>query len=82
LDIQIPKNLTIGHEQRPQMHHCANFAKIGEKVAEISNFVILDLRGAFWDHPLRVLEGLHHLTKFGLNQLSNFCNKSLNILCV
>jgi len=68
-----------------------NFVKIGHMVAEIWRFfdfsrwrssAILDLWGAFWDHPLTVLGGLYYLTKFGWNPFSSFCNMKIWIFCV
>jgi len=44
---------------------------------------ILDLSGAYWDHPRRLLDGLYRSAKFGWNRCSTFDNmKSFNILCV
>jgi len=55
----------------------SNFVKIGQTVADIwkfSDFFKMAavshlgfVGGTFWDHPLRVLVGLYHLTKFGWN---------------
>ena len=42
---------------------------------------ILDLLGADWDHPRRVLVGLYRCAKFGWNQCISFDNMKLSIFC-
>jgi len=42
---------------------------------------ILDLLGAYWDHPRRPLDGLYHCAKFGWNRYSSFNNMKLSIFC-
>ena len=43
---------------------------------------ILDLFGAYWDHPWRPLDGLYLCAKCGWNWCSSFDNMKLNILPV
>jgi len=40
---------------------------------------ILDLLGAYWDHPRRPLDGLHRCAKFGRNRCMSFDNMKLSI---
>ena len=40
---------------------------------------ILDLLGAYWDHPRRPLDGLHRSAKFGRNRCKSFDNMKLSI---
>ena len=58
-----------------------NFIKIDQTIAEIWRFnsfsqwrpfAILDLSGAHWDHPRRLLGGLYRCAKFGWNRCSTF----------
>ena len=42
---------------------------------------ILDLLGAYWDHPRRPLDGLYRCAKFGWNRCSSFDNMKLSIFC-
>ena len=42
---------------------------------------ILDLLGAYWDHPQRPLDGLHRCAKFGRNRCRSFDNMKLSIFC-
>jgi len=65
-----------------------NFAKIGQSVAKIVLFfdfsrrrpsAILDLIGAYLDHPRRVLSGLYHCAKFSYDQCSSFNNMKVSI---
>jgi len=42
---------------------------------------ILDLLGAEWDHPRRVLDGLYCCAKFGWNRCISFDNMKLSIFC-
>ena len=42
---------------------------------------ILDLLGAYWDHPRRPLCGLYRRAKFGWNRCSCFDNIKLSIFC-
>ena len=41
---------------------------------------ILDLSGAYWDHPRRLLGGLYRCAKFGWNRCSIFDNMKLLII--
>jgi len=43
---------------------------------------ILDLSGAYWDHPGRLLGGLYRFAKFGWNRCSTFDNMKVLIFCV
>ena len=69
-----------------------NFIKIGQTVAGIWRFnvfskwrrsVILDLSGAYWGHPRRLLGGLYcyGYAKFGWNRCSTFDNMKVLIFC-
>jgi len=68
-----------------------NFIKIGQTVAEIWRFngffskwrpsAILDLSGAHWDHPQRLLADLYRCAKFGWNRCSTFDNMKVLIFC-
>ena len=68
-----------------------NFIEIGHTVVEIWRFngffsewrpsAILDLLGAYWDHPQRPLDGLHCCAKFGQNRCRSFENMKLSIFC-
>ena len=42
---------------------------------------ILDLLGAYWDHPRRPLDGFHRCAKFGRNRCRSFDNMKLSIFC-
>ena len=42
---------------------------------------ILDLLGADWDHPRRLVDGLYRCAKFGWNRCINFDNMKLSIFC-
>ena len=42
---------------------------------------ILDLSGAHWDHPLRLLGGLYRSAKFGWNRCSTLDNMKVLIFC-
>jgi len=42
---------------------------------------ILDLSGAYWDHPRSLLGGLYRCAKFGLNRCSTFDNMKVLIFC-
>ena len=42
---------------------------------------ILDLSGAYWDHPRRLLGGLYRWAKFGWNRCSTFDNMKVLIFC-
>ena len=42
---------------------------------------ILDLLGADWDHPRRLVDGLYRCAKFGWNRCSSFDNMKLSIFC-
>ena len=42
---------------------------------------ILDLLGAYWNHPRRPLDGLYRCAKFGWNRCSSFDNMKLSIFC-
>ena len=44
-------------------------------------FAILDLSGAYWDHPRRLLGGLYRCAEFGLNRCSTFDNMNVLIFC-
>ena len=66
--------LTVWVVKRPSLHHGTKFRKDGQTVAEISRFLwfskwrpsaILDLLGAYWDHPWWPLGGLYRYAKFG-----------------
>jgi len=65
-----------------------NFVKIGQSVAKIPRFLdfsrwrpsaILDLFGAYLDHPQWVLGGLYHSAKFGYDGCSSFYNINISI---
>jgi len=67
-----------------------NFVEIGRTVAEIWRFfifprwqpsAILDLLCGCLDHPRRVLGGLYHCAKFGLNRCSSFDNMQVLVFC-
>jgi len=67
-----------------------NFIKIDQTIAEIWRFnsfsqwrpfAILDLSGAHWDHPRRLLGGLYRCAKFGWNRCSAFDNMKVLIFC-
>jgi len=70
---------------------CQISLKIGRTVAEIWRFIgvfskwrpsaILDLLGAYWDHPCRPLDGLYRCAKFGENRCSSFDNMKLSRFC-
>jgi len=58
-----------------------NFVKVGQSVAKILRFfdfsrwrpsAILDLFGAYFDHPQWVLGGLYHSAKFSYDRCSSF----------
>jgi len=42
---------------------------------------ILDLLGAYLDHPRRLLGCPYHCAKFGWNHSSNFDNMKLSVFC-
>jgi len=42
---------------------------------------ILDLSGAYWDHPRRLHGGLYHCAKFGWNRCSTFSNMKVLTFC-
>ena len=42
---------------------------------------ILDLSGAHWDNPRRLLSGLYCCAKFGWNRCSTFDNMKVLIFC-
>jgi len=42
---------------------------------------ILDLLGAYWDHPRRPLHCLYRYAKFGYNRCSSFDNMKLSRFC-
>ena len=65
-------------------------SKSVKTVAEIWRFngflkwwssAILDLLGAYWDHPRRPLDGLHRCAKCGRNRCRSFDNLKLAIFC-
>ena len=66
-----------------------NFVKVGQLVAKVLRFfnfsrwrpsAILDLFGAYLDHPQRVLGGLYHSAKFGYDRCSSsFYNMNISI---
>ena len=65
-----------------------NFVNIDQSVAVISHFcdffkmaaaAILDLSGAYWDQPRKLLGGLYRCAKFGRNRCSTFDNMKLVI---
>ena len=67
-----------------------NFAKIGRTILEIWPIfdfsrwrpsAILDWYYTCWDHPRRVLGGLCHCAKFGVNRCSNFDSMQILIFC-
>ena len=70
-----------------------NFIKIDQTVAEIWRFNgffkmaavhhlgFIDLSGAYWDHPRRLLGGLYRYAKFGWNRCSTFDNMKVLIFC-
>jgi len=43
---------------------------------------ILDMSGAYWEHPRGLLGGLYRFAKFGLNRCSTFDNMKVLIFCV
>jgi len=43
---------------------------------------ILDMSGVYWDNPRRLLDGLYHSAKCGLNRCSTFDNIKVSIFCV
>jgi len=43
---------------------------------------VLDLLGAYWDHPRWPLGGLYRFVKFGENRCSSFDNTKLSIFCL
>jgi len=58
---------------RAEMHHlCRDIAIF--RFLKMATFRHLDLCGAYLDHPLRVLDGLYHSTRFGCNRSSSFKN--------
>jgi len=66
------------------------FIKIGLTVAEIWRIngfckrrpsAILDLSGAYWDHPGRLLGSLYRLAEFGWNRCSTFDNMKVLTFC-
>jgi len=67
--------LTAYNGKRPICVAVPNLIEIGQTVAEIWRFngffskwrpsAILDLLGAYWDHPRRPLDGLYRCAKFG-----------------
>ena len=68
-----------------------NIIKIGQTVAEIWRFndffkwwpsAILDLLGAYWDHPRWLLCVAFRYTKFRWNRCSSFDNMKLSILFI
>ena len=68
-----------------------NFIKIGQTIAQIWRFnfffkrwpsAILDLSGAYRDHPRRLLGGLYRCAKFGWNRCRTFDNMKVLIFCV
>ena len=68
-----------------------NFIKIDQTVGDIWLFngflskwrpsAILDLSGAYWDNPRRLLGGLYRCAKFGWNLCSTFDNMKVLIFC-
>jgi len=42
---------------------------------------ILDLSGAYWEYPRRLLGGLYRFAKFGLNRCLTFDNMKVLIFC-
>jgi len=75
--------LTICPLYRANLRQNAKFHQNRLKVAEIWRFngfskwrtaAILDLLGAYWDHPRRLLGGLYRCAKFGWNRCSTFDN--------
>ena len=51
-------------------------------VFKMAASAILDLLGAYWDHPRRPLDGLHRCAKFGRNRCRSFDNMQLSIFCL
>jgi len=45
------------------------------------SFAILDLFGAYLDHPRRVFGGFYRCAKFGCNRCSSFDNMKVSIFC-
>jgi len=85
--------LTAYNGKRPICVAVPNLIEIGQTVAEIWRFngfffskwrpsAILDLLGAYWDHPRRPLDGLYRCAKFGWNWCSSFDNMKLSIFCL
>jgi len=68
-----------------------NFIKIRQTVAEVWRFngffskwrpsAFLELSGAYWDQPRRLLGGLYRFAKFGWNRCSTFDNMKVLIFC-
>ena len=82
--------LTIDRYMGPICVIVPNLIEIGQNIAEIWRFngfskwrpsAILDLLGAYWDHPWRPLDGLHRCAKFGRNRCRIFDNMKLSIFC-
>jgi len=75
LDFQKFEILTVDTLEGGMCVILPNFIKIGQTVAEIWRFngffskrrpsAILDLLGAYWDHPRRPLDDLYRCAKFG-----------------
>ena len=42
---------------------------------------MLDLSGAYWGHPRRLLDGFYRCAEFGLNRCSTFDNMKVLIFC-
>ena len=53
----------------------------GDLTGFFSKMAILDLSGAYSDHPRRLLGGLYCCAKFGWNRCSTFDNMKVLIFC-
>ena len=90
LNFQNSKFLRSIRCRRPICVIVPNFIKIGQNgcrdmaIKLFSKWrpsAILDLLSADWDHPRRVLDGLYHCAKFGLNRCISFDKMKLSIFC-
>jgi len=84
--------VTVCPLQRANLRHRAKFheksikrlLRDGDLTVFFSKWrpsAILDLSGAYWDHPRRLLGGLYRCTEFGWNRCCTFDNMKVLIFC-
>jgi len=90
LDFQNFKFSTVGCFKSVEVRRCAKFGQNRwNRCRDMATFIfprwrpsaILDVLCGCLDHPWRVLGGLYHCAKFGLNQCSSFDNMQVLVFC-